>query len=112
MKSKKIKRISLRNTIFNFFNIAALGFVLVIGLTFLFQIILPLLNNIKDGQEIYQKFNDFIARIQDKNQLNDLFEISKQIDPSNISLIGAIQTTYNNIEKQLQEIFDKFLGRL
>ena len=106
MKSKKIKRISLRNTVLNFFNLTALGFILVIGLTFLFQIILPLLKNIKDGQQIYQNFNDFIAKIQDKNQLNDLFNIPQTIDPSNIGLIGAIQTTYNNIEKQLQEIFD------
>ena len=104
MKSKKIKRISLRNTVLNFFNLAALGFILVIGLTFLFQIILPLINNVQKGQAIYKNLNDFLQQIQDKNELQKLFVIGK-IDPSNVALIASIQATFLNMEQELEKAF-------
>ena len=109
MKSKKIKRISLRNTILNFFNLTALGFILVIGLTFLFQIILPLINNVQEGQKKYQELNDFVKEIQTLNPeiLKKWFEPASnngQLDPG---LIGSVQVAFNTMQIELEKILNQ-----
>ena len=108
MKSKKIKRISLRNTILNFFNLTALGFILVIGLTFLFQIILPLINNVQEGQKSFQELNNFIKDIQTQNP-QDLakFFALKDGDTLDPSLIGPVQVAFNTMQIELEKIINQ-----